>query len=354
MKPVYHPALIFGAILAACTLLGCRPQSRITTYEIPKKVEPKRPDRMLGAIIIRKESELAWFVKASAREGQATSLKPDFDKLVKSFAFEPQSGDPIWTLPEGWTEAENTSELRFATLKAKSDASETEVTISKLPFVDQQTNDYLLRNVNRWRRQLGERPWLTIEMLNEIETDELRDKSPVWFVTLAGTAPESKSRLPAGHPPASGPSPGPVVGPPSGGSASPLKFTQPEGWTEGRVGGMRKAAFTVEEDGKTAEITVIDLPGRSGSFADNINRWRGQVVLPPADAATIDSESKAFPVDGSDGKYVELVGPKDTILGVIAAGEGGKTWFIKLRGERALAESQKTKFEAFVRSLQLP
>jgi hypothetical protein len=51
-----------------------------------------------------------------------------------------------------------------------------------------------------------------------------------------------------------------------------------------------------------------------------------------------------------------LIGPAregagQTILGVVAQA-AGQTWFIKLRGDSALAEKEKPHFEAFVASLK--
>jgi hypothetical protein len=67
------------------------------------------------------------------------------------------------------------------------------------------------------------------------------------------------------------------------------KWQLPEGWKETGASGMRMATITLPAEPKPLEITVNSLPW-SGSPADmlsNINRWRGQLQLPPTDAAHI-------------------------------------------------------------------
>jgi len=69
-------------------------------------------------------------------------------------AAESSSGGPgelSWTLPSGWVEMENTSNMRLATFQAGSGGEAAEVTITRFP------GDVggELANVNRWRRQVG-------------------------------------------------------------------------------------------------------------------------------------------------------------------------------------------------------
>ncbi len=65
---------------------------------------------------------------------------------------------------------------------------------------------------------------------------------------------------------------------------------------------------------------------------------------------------KQIQVGNGTGDYVELVGPEDaqpqqSILGVIAI-DAGRAWFIKLKGAARLAENEKQRFEAFVKSVK--
>lgn len=62
-------------------------------------------------------------------------------------------------------------------------------------------------------------------------------------------------------------------------------WTLPEGWQEQAGSGMRAATLIIPAEGKPLELTVISLPttGVPSELLDNVNRWRGQLQLPPID-----------------------------------------------------------------------
>jgi hypothetical protein len=84
----------------------------------------------------------------------------------------------------------------------------------------------------------------------------------------------------------------------------------------------------------------------------NVNRWRGQVQLKNATAAEVEQATTSIPVGKLQGQYVAAVGETQTILGVMVD-HGDRAWFIKLTGDKQLAEREKAHFEQFVKSLQL-
>jgi hypothetical protein len=103
------------------------------------------------------------------------------------------------------------------------------------------------------------------------------------------------------------------------------------------------------------EITVSSA---GGDLLANVNRWRGQIGLPPIGTAELTEVVESIDTLGVSGAYVELTGPasaakRETILGV-RADAGGQTWFVKLKGDADLAQREKARFEAFVKSLKLP
>ncbi len=88
----------------------------------------------------------------------------------------------------------------------------------------------------------------------------------------------------------------------------------------------------------------------------NVNRWRGQLNLDEVAASALAKLVKPISVGGAAGSYVQLTGPADakpqqTILGVIAP-HGEQVWFIKLQGDAPLAERERERFEAFVKSIK--
>jgi hypothetical protein len=128
-----------------------------------------------------------------------------------------------------------------------------------------------------------------------------------------------------------------------------LDFTKPEGWTAAPPKAFGLAAFVVGDGNEKAEITVSSA---GGGLLANVNRWRGQVGLPPVTEDGLAAIVAKTETLGVKGDMVELVGPKGTIFG-IAATSGGNQYFIKLTGDNDTAQAQKANFEAFVKSLQL-
>jgi hypothetical protein len=163
--------------------------------------------------------------------------------------------------------------------------------------------------------------------------------------------------LPEGHPAISqGARPAEPAPPPAETENAEFKYDIPAGWQHGKLSVMRKAAFVVQEGDKNVEITVVTLPPSSADVAANVNRWRGLLKLPAADEKEIAQAVKPIQIGDAAGSYVEILGPKDpvpqkAIFGAFAP-RGDQVWFITLRGDANLAEREKPRFEAFVKSIQ--
>ncbi len=140
-----------------------------------------------------------------------------------------------------------------------------------------------------------------------------------------------------------------------------IQVTAPEGWVESQGSSMRVASFTIKgEDGATADVSVIPLPGDSGSVLENVNRWRSQIQLPPL--STADDPELGVEIDGTAGKLflTHMVSHEPVIDGKKAAISAailkveGVTWFFKITGEASLVGGNREKFEQFVRSAKFP
>jgi hypothetical protein len=133
-----------------------------------------------------------------------------------------------------------------------------------------------------------------------------------------------------------------------------LKFTLPAGWQEKPATQFRVASFDVLVDGKTADVSVIPLGGASGSDLANVNRWRGQIGLPPVGEAELKPTAEAVEIAGAAGELYDIATPpgdKATgILGAIRHGED-TVWFFKMIGDAGLVKSQKAGFIAFLKSV---
>jgi hypothetical protein len=134
-----------------------------------------------------------------------------------------------------------------------------------------------------------------------------------------------------------------------------LTYTKPEHWREGQPGAMRLASFVVERDGLTAEVTVVALGRDPGSVLDNVNRWRGQVNLPPVNQQQLDASLVTLDINGTPGQYVRISDPggggQEAILAVIVP-RADQTLFFKMKGPSGLVLDQAEAFEQFVRSVR--
>ena len=130
-----------------------------------------------------------------------------------------------------------------------------------------------------------------------------------------------------------------------------LHWTLPPGWVERPPAPFRDANFLVAGDPR-AECYLTTLGGDAGGMDANINRWRGQLSLPPlgpaeiaelprvpwlgGDAVLVDIEGKwtgmtgdeaaddwrlvgLLRIDPSASSFLKMVGPADVIGGQIGA-----------------------------------
>lgn len=337
-------------------LAGCQENEEIRRYSVEKPTRLDSPttdkptDRLLAAIVPR--SEQTWFFKVTGRADALDQEMETFQAFVRSLRFtEGQPGHPTWTLPEGWRELP-ASGMRFATLQFGPKEEPFELTVIPLPSLQDNQNAYLLSNINRWLGQLSRPPIDQQQMTEQSSKIEL-DGATATIVSFSGNLKQGgMTRPPFAASPTARPDP---IRPPAG-KSPPITFSKPEGWIEGKVGGMRKAAFKVSDGEETVEITIIDLAEAAGDRLSNVNRWRKQVQLDTITQEQLDRDMKPIEVGGGTGDYVELVGPEDaqpqeSILGVITI-DAGRAWFIKLKGTARLVENEKQRFESFVKSVK--
>lgn len=185
----------------------------------------------------------------------------------------------------------------------------------------------------------------------------------VLVAALTGCAPEEEPRRFQGQPTvATETAPdigtGGSVGAASADNSPGVLYDTPEGWTPTEAGGVRRAAFEVVSGTHKVEVTGMQLPGQVEALLPNVNRWRRQVQLGQITQADLEKMIKPLPVAGTDGSYVELVGPEGAkprlaMLAVLATLDG-KSWLFRMIGDADLALREKQHFEGFVRSVKLP
>jgi hypothetical protein len=174
-----------------------------------------------------------------------------------------------------------------------------------------------------------------------------------------GIPPVNSSAAPA---PASGPTAAPA-GTDMASTAVPtasgadLSWTAPAAWQTRPASAMRKATFilTGASASEQAELAVTAFPGDVGGLLANVNRWRGQLQLPPVDAAALHSTLTHLDINTLHVELVELVGPeapeRKRVLGAIVPVKGS-TWFFKLTGPDAFVAAKKADFLGFLQTIK--
>lgn len=167
----------------------------------------------------------------------------------------------------------------------------------------------------------------------------------------------SAAALPAATAPAatqSGPMGDTTVATASGHS---LTWTAPATWQPKPLGAMRKGSFTVVgEAGASADLSITAFPGAVGGDLANINRWRGQVTLPPINEADLPTATIRFTANGLAFSVVDLASADPAnpqrILGGMTPYQGAM-WFFKLTGPDALVASAKPAFLEFLQTVKV-
>jgi hypothetical protein len=136
-------------------------------------------------------------------------------------------------------------------------------------------------------------------------------------------------------------------------------WTLPAGWTEEPPSQMSLAKFSVGGQDARAQITVSAFPGDVGGLLANVNRWRGQVNLPPISEADLPNAVARFETKAGNADLVELAGTnamagRTARLICVVLRRGGQTWFFKIMGDKTVVAREKDAFLKFVQSAKLP
>lgn len=295
-----------------------------------------------------------------------------------------------WIVPEGWRESEKKGPFRIATFEAGSDQNLLEIVVTG--FADTGGG---LANVNRWRRQIGLDPISEDDLLNQVSPYQnegivgiivdmtgpkpndgepakrlvgaiMYDRAGIgWFVkamdrssivafhkeAIEQFARSFQSRSsPHEHEPQESPGE-------SHGFNPPITWQQPPDWEiDTTPSQIVTAAFNIPDEEGNARMTVTALGGDGGGALANINRWRGQVSLPPVQRLE-DQPATRLDVAGSLIAMIDLVGQaeqdqqgKRILVALLAQPQ--QTWYFKMTGPERVVAKQKPAFEQFLRSVQ--
>lgn len=175
--------------------------------------------------------------------------------------------------------------------------------------------------------------------------------------------------------------PAPTSATPTAASTAPsetsgkIDWKLPEGWRQ--VPGerpMRAATLEVGQGDQRLEIVVSVFPGDAGGLAANVNRWRGQVNLPPLGDAELLKSLESFSNTGVTGYIVDLLGATaggaasmtsgnqgapssggvpTHIVGAVITEAAGRTWFVKATGTPAVVDPHRDAIVAFAKSFHV-
>jgi hypothetical protein len=88
----------------------------------------------------------------------------------------------------------------------------------------------------------------------------------------------------------------------------PISWSVPEGWEQQPGSEMRYASFSVGSYDPPLELTVIPLGSEASSVLANVNRWRGQIGLPPIRDQELSEVTTQRDLGGVTATLVDLAG----------------------------------------------
>jgi hypothetical protein len=332
-------------LLAALALLaGCQKEEDVRHYTAPKPESPPIPapaersmQRILGAIIPREGGEL-WVFKLMGPAGTLKEHEAEFDSFIKSVTFPDGAKAPSFKNPANWNPVEG-PKFAVAAFRVGPDEQAPQITVTP-------SRGSVVDNVNRWRDQLGLKPADEDEVkqsTKEIQNGDVK----ITVVDLTGSGTGKM----ASRPPFADKAP-PFVHP-GGAPKSPLSYTVPEGWKEGKPTQFSLASFRAGEGADVVDVTATALSGTAGGLLGNVNRWRGQVGVPAWTEEQFSKDAATLMLAGSPAAYVDTGSGSEgkRIVGVVLSRDG-QTWFFKMTGAADAVGRQKPAFEAFVKSVR--
>ena len=150
--------------------------------------------------------------------------------------------------------------------------------------------------------------------------------------------------------PGNRPSQSEAMVPPSAGNPQ-IKWQTPEGWKEVPASSMRYASFSAGANEGKIDISVVMFPGDGGSDIDNVNRWRGQIGLPPMSEAAVSSQITTLKASDATFAMVDMAGANARTLAAWVRRDA-RVWFFKATGVNAAVEKEKPNFVKFVQSIR--
>ena len=127
----------------------------------------------------------------------------------------------------------------------------------------------------------------------------------------------------------------------------------PPGWKEQPLASMRVGSFLATgSNGQPVDVSVVPLKGAVGGELANVNRWLGQLGIPPVDEAGLSKFVKSRRIGNHDARLVEAANPGGKRILAAVLRQGETSWFFKAMGDDKAVNDIKPTFLAFVESVR--
>jgi hypothetical protein len=331
-----HASLLFVSVLGLSLvgLTGCG-QDEIRSYIAPRESRGAASPPMRLLAVMLPAGQDTWFIKLVGRQDIVDAVEPAWKELLDSLTIDPKADVPLrWKVPANWKE-DRKKAMRVATLTPEG-VGRPEIVISRLGA----EANVLKPNVDRWRKndlQLGP---ISEEELAKVTSKRKLGDFEMTLIDLRKEGSQPEGDLP------------PPTRPDTGKRKGPLTYQVPAGWKDSGPQGIAAGVLSVTEGGQTATLKITPISGSmTGGLLANVNRWRGEVGLPPVEEKDLASlPTRKIRVGADQATGLDLSGPKGRSL-VVWFERDGSTWFFKFNGPTELIDRQRDAFEKLLLSV---
>ena len=129
-------------------------------------------------------------------------------------------------------------------------------------------------------------------------------------------------------------------------------WTAPDSWRpDPGERPMRLATYLIPTDAEPVEVAITRFPGDVGGMLANVNRWRGQIGLPPVTEADLESAIDRHDNPGFEISLMHLEGPESHMLAAsIFEPEADRTWFVRVTDSPERVARVREEVFAFART----
>lgn len=149
--------------------------------------------------------------------------------------------------------------------------------------------------------------------------------------------------------------PGPASNADATDTGLPFTWVVPSGWEEGKTSSMRLASYNISlSNGEVGDFSLVQLGGGAGGTMANINRWRGQVGLPPASPEELAEVAHLHKTgQGEQYLHITLINESNPDSAIIAGifEQPEFVLFAKLSASNSGVQEAQESFEAFCNSI---